>query len=233
MAYHMATLNSPAPIAEIPAAFPLDWTLADLQEYLGGIPPERIRLFPAPGLATVDDWERLSVQKTGLLELVDGVLIQKPVSLSESKFTTIWADVLGSYRDKNDLGFVLGPSGPFQFQPGQVRLPDASFVRWNHFPDRKLPRATFLWHAPDLAIEVLSKENTRLEMDRKLSEYFQGGAKLVWYVDPAARTLSVFSSVDDVRVATLEDEIDGGDVLPGFTLSIQPLFSRADKILRD
>jgi Uma2 family endonuclease len=81
--------------------------------------------------------------------------------------------------------------------------------------------------APDLAVEVLSEGNTPQEMNRKLHEYFQAGTRLVWYVDPAARTVTVYESIDRATPLGEHDVLDGGDVLPGFKLSIGELFRRA------
>src|SRR4051812_31126354 len=60
-----------------PAAFPANWSLADLQAHLGGVPAGRIRLFPAPGTATEEDALWLEDHEDRLCELVDGVLVEK------------------------------------------------------------------------------------------------------------------------------------------------------------
>ena len=81
--------------------------------------------------------------------------------------------------------------------------------------------------APDLAIEFLSTSNTKREMDRKLREYFQAGTQLVWCVDPEAKTITVHTSATEPVVFDENESIDGGDILPGFQLSIRDLFARA------
>jgi Uma2 family endonuclease len=72
---------------------------------------------------------------------------------------------------------------------------------------------------------VLSASNTRKEMAEKLHEYFTHGARLVWYVDPETQSVQVFTSITESRVATVNDTLDGGHVLPGFTLNIRELFA--------
>jgi Uma2 family endonuclease len=81
--------------------------------------------------------------------------------------------------------------------------------------------------APDLAVEVLSEGNTEAEMERKLREYFDAGVLLVWYVDPEARTVRVYTSPGEARLLGEEDTLDGGSVLPGFRLSIRGWFEEA------
>ncbi|MCE5268992.1 MAG: hypothetical protein LLG00_14035, partial [Planctomycetaceae bacterium] len=74
------------PIALPPATsvLPLDWTIADVLTHLGGIPPERVRLFPPPGTATEKDVEELDDHADRLCELIDGVLVEKTMGYKES-----------------------------------------------------------------------------------------------------------------------------------------------------
>lgn len=82
---------------------------------------------------------------------------------------------------------------------------------------------------PDLAIEILSKSNTRQEMDRKLGEYFDSGVLAVWLIDPKTRTAQVFSSPDESSLLTEADSLDGGTILPGFRLGLHELFEAANR----
>ena len=83
--------------------------------------------------------------------------------------------------------------------------------------------------APDLVVEVLSKGNTPREMNRKLDEYFRAGVRLVWYVDPKRRQVRVFTDREHSVVLGEDDQLEGGDVLPGFTLSIRDWFAEAER----
>jgi Uma2 family endonuclease len=82
---------------------------------------------------------------------------------------------------------------------------------------------------PDLVIEVLSEGNTPKEMARKLDEYFRAGVRLVWYVNPKKRTVRVYTARDRSVLLREEDTLDGGDVLPGFALSIRDWFAEAER----
>ena len=102
-----------------------------------------------------------------------------------------------------------------------------AFYSWEHFPNRILSLDQILDQVPDLAVEVLSPSNTAKEMERKLREYFAGGARLVWYVEPEKRIVDVFTSVDQLTTLDESQSLDGGEVLPGFKLSIKDWFARA------
>jgi Uma2 family endonuclease len=65
-------------------------------------------------------------------------------------------------------------------------------------------------------------------MARKRQEYFRAGVHLVWQVDPRTRTVEVFTTPDQSTVLHAAHTLDGGTVLPGFTLPLQELFSELD-----
>jgi Uma2 family endonuclease len=133
------------------------------------------------------------------------------------------------FLQRHDLGIVLGADGMLQLLHDQVRIPDVSFLSWVHFPDRELPSEPIPRLVPDLAVEVLSASNTAQEMNRKLREYFAAGTQLVWYVDPEAQGITVYTAPEQWIELGIEDVLDGGNVLPGFQLSIRELFDRAGR----
>lgn len=205
---------------------PVD-TLADLLARLGHVPLERIRLHPAPGTATEADVLARPGDEKRLCELVDGVLVEKPVGYYESLLAALLIGFLRRFLDEHDLGFVLAPDATLRLAAGLVRLPDVSFVSWARFPDGRLPREPIPDLVPDLAVEVLSPGNTEAEMRRKLEEYFSAGCQLVWYVLPDERAVRVYTSPASARLLREDDALDGGVVLPGFRLAIREWFDRA------
>ena len=84
--------------------------------------------------------------------------------------------------------------------------------------------------SPDLAVEVLSPSNTAAEMARKRADYFAGGTRLVWMVDPPARTIAVYVPDGAAPVVYGTGDVIGGDeVLPGFTMAVADAFAGADR----
>lgn len=203
--------------------------LSDLLATLGDIPLDRIRLRPRPGTATEDDVINSKERFNRLCELVDGTLVEKPLGYYESRIAGLIFHYIEMFLTKHDRGIVLTADGLLRAIPGRVRAPDVSFFSWNHFPGRLLPPGQILDMAPDLAVEVLSPSNTKDEMARKRQEYFAGGTRLVWEVDPIKRTVRVYTSPTRPRLLREDKMLDGGDVLPGFRLSIRTLFTRAGK----
>jgi Uma2 family endonuclease len=103
-------------------------------------------------------------------------------------------------------------------------MPDVAFVSWDRLPGRKQPKKPIPHLAPDLAVEVLSKSNTKAEMARKLKEYFEAGVQMVWLIEPRSRTVRVHTAPDQFSVLGEDQALDGGSFLPGFTMGVRDLF---------
>jgi Uma2 family endonuclease len=200
--------------------------MADLLEALGNISPRRVRLRPVPGTATEKDLLDLHTHGDRLYELVDGILVEKVMGYTESSLACHLIKLLGYFLDQHDLGNLAGPDGSLRLMPRLVRIPDISFVRWESLPRRAVPVEPIPDLIPDLAVEILSEGNTPAEMQRKLKEYFLAGVRLVWFVDPASRTIRVFTAPDRCIILTEDDTLEGGDVLPGLALSVKQVFAK-------
>ncbi len=212
----------------MPAALePID-TVADLIRRLGDIPPERILWNPIPGTATEADALRLNDgEPKRLVELIDGILVEKAVGLRES-FLASWLIVqLGGYVNPRKLGLVGAPDALIRILPAQLRLPDVSYFPWKTLPKGEA-HASIGKIAPALACEIISDSNTPREIQRKLKEFFSAGTKLFWVIDPKTETIEVYTKPTKPKTLTTADTLDGGRVLPGFSLSIADLFGYLD-----
>jgi Uma2 family endonuclease len=182
-------------------------------------------MHPLPGMATEEDL----LAAGAICELVDGVLVERAMAYYESRLAAVLIHFLESFLDTHDVGIVLGADGMMRIDVGKIRIPDVAFYSWAHFPNRILPREAILSVVPDLAVEVYSEGNTAQEMERKRGEYFDGGATLVWIAYPETRTVEVYTGITQLTTLSETDTLDGGTVLPGFTLSIRSWFERAGK----
>src|SRR5262249_5911296 len=151
----------------------------------------RIRLRPAPGMATEKDVITIRERERRLFELVNGVLVEKVMGYWESVLAIELARLLGNFVNRRKFGSLAGEAGMLRLSPGLVRIPDLSFISLARFARHRRAREGILPLCPDLAIEVLSEGNTPKEMARKIREYFASGCRLVWLVDPRNRTVTV------------------------------------------
>ena len=150
------------------------------------------------------------------------------MGLSESLLAGALIEVLRGFVRPRNLGLVTAPDGMVRLAAGLVRIPDVAFISWERLPNRRVPTEPIPDLAPDLAVEVLSVGNTPGEMARKRQEYFSAGVQVVWQVDPHMRTVEVFAAPDQSTVLHETHILDGGTVLPGFTLPLPELFAALD-----
>jgi Uma2 family endonuclease len=197
-------------------------SFAELHRRLGGIPLERIRARPAPGTATEKD---LLKPHGPTCELIDGVLVEKPMGTRESLLAMEIAGRIHDHIQPHDLGVILGEAGFIRVGPEQLRAPDVTFIPWSAFPDDELPDDAFWSVSPGLVVEVLSPTNTTPEIDRKLAELFGVGCKLAWVIDPETQTAKVYTSAKRFKELDKAGTLDGGRVLPGFKLPLADLFA--------
>jgi Uma2 family endonuclease len=191
---------------------------------LGDISADRVRLFPLPGTGTADDAEVVQREGNSLCELVDGVLVEKPIESLKSLVAIEVAFALRRYLEDHPMGVVLGADGLLQIGPKLVRGPDVSFISWERFPGRTLPTERVWAVAPDLAVEVLSPGNTPAEMERKVNDYFTAGTKVVWIIDPATRT-AVVRQMDEASMIvksllSKDAGLTATSILPGLSVPV-------------
>jgi Uma2 family endonuclease len=204
-------------------------TLADLLDRLGRVPLERVRFHPPPGTATERDVLEIAAREERLCELKDGVLVEKAMGYGESILAVFIARMLGNFVAAGNLGHVTGEQGMVRLFPGLIRIPDVAFASWDRFPERRWTGEPIPDVAPDLAVEVISDSNTPAEMSIKVGEYFSAGVRQVWLVDLNSRNVTVFEAADKSVTLLRHDILEGGKVLPGFTLSLSELFAELDR----
>lgn len=172
---------------------------------------------------TIEEYADLQEPDEYQSELVRGFLVRQPrPGARHGRVQLRIGHRLESYVAKRGLGLVLVEAGVvFSRDPPTVRGPDVAFYTSERAPD-PVP-AGFLEIAPDLAVEVLSPSNRAGEIQEKVAEYLDAGTRMVWVVDPASRTATVYRSRDEIRLLAGDDELEGGDVVPGFRARLSEL----------
>lgn len=194
-------------------------TLADVVRALGDIPLHRILWQPFPGTATEGD-----LLRSRQCELVDGLLVQKEAGVRKALVEVVVGVCLVDHVRPRKLGAVTMANGPHRVGPGVVRLPDVAFTRWHRLLTAAGDIPDIAPCGPDLVVEIPTSGNTPGELSRKRREFFAAGTRLVWEIDPDARTVNVFTRPDHGTTLTAADTLDGGAVLPGFRLPLAELF---------
>ena len=127
---------------------------------------------------------------------------------------------------QNDLGEVYLAETGFHLEtdPDHVLAPDASFVRKVRV-EAVGDGDGFFPGPPDLAIEVISPSDRYTEVEAKVEEWFNAGTLMVVVVNPRNRTVRVYRSLADSDLLTVEDTLDGGNVVPGWRLPVSEIFA--------
>jgi Uma2 family endonuclease len=158
-------------------------------------------------------------------ELIRGELIQMPPASHLHSTLAAWiVTVLNMHVRPQQLRHVTGADGGYILSrnPDVVVAPDAAFVLSDRLPD-EIP--TYLELAPDLAVEVVSPSDRMNDVTDKVMLYLDAGAQLVWIVQPTLKTVTVHYPDRTSRTLTTDDQLDGGEVLPGFQIAVSELFS--------
>jgi Uma2 family endonuclease len=162
------------------------------------------------------------------LELSKGVLIvMSPSGGKHGDATYRLAGIFFTRLEGKHLGYTTGAeTGYILFTSPEgkdiVRAPDLGFVRAEHLPEG-LPDG-YIPFAPDLAVEVVSPNDSATDIAEKVEEYLQHGTRMVWVFYPKLRNVVVHKPPGISQTFGLDDTLDGGEVLPGFTLHVRDIF---------
>jgi Uma2 family endonuclease len=160
-------------------------------------------------------------------ELVEGRLVtMTPAGGVHGQLSMRLGTALDIHVEAHDLGVVFPADTGFYLAraPDTVRAPDVSFVRKERIPEGGLPVG--YWSGPpDLAVEVVSPNDSMAEVESKVQEYLRKGVQLVWVVFPKKRAVAVYRPGAPSDMLSEDDMLDGGEVVPGFRFPIARLFA--------
>jgi Uma2 family endonuclease len=164
-------------------------------------------------------------------EVVDGELTMSPKNdFYHGRMCTRLLFTLEGFNRSHHLGVVLDSSTGFWMHNRNCRAPDISFI-----PRARLEALAFkpssrkfFPGAPDLAVEVLSPNNTRTEIDLRLKDFFASGTQLVWIINPERQFAEVCHSMTERQLLGPGAFLEGESLLPGFRFPIADLFKDWD-----
>jgi Uma2 family endonuclease len=166
-------------------------------------------------------------------ELVDGQLVEKPVSVLSSLIAGILYHMMMGHCLANKLGTVFPPETGFQCfpdEPNKVRKPDISFIRRGRLTREQFLEEGFCSVAPDLAAEVLSPNDLIYVVDQKVRDYRRARVSLIWIVNPETRTVKVYRADGGITELEEDDELSGEEVFAGFRVLVGDIFLLAEKV---
>ena len=157
-------------------------------------------------------------------EYACGEVVQKPMLTRKHSFVQTYLVRLldeflegtGLRRVGTEWRCIFGP-------PGEERalVPDLIYVSREHLTDEDYHHG-----APDLAIEVLSPGQSAGDFAERVQFYLLNGTRMLWVFDPAQQVVTVYAPDRNPRRLNAGDVLDGGDLLPGFSVPVGAIFAR-------
>lgn len=176
-------------------------------------------------ITTIDEFERFIAQpehRGHSFELINGEIIEKMSTEEHGLIAAQIVAALIAYLKNQPLGRA-GVEIRYRF-PDDDRndlIPDVSYIS----NERALPitKKGAVPLMPDLAVEVKSPDDSNNELRAKAIYYLKSGSEMVWLVFPTKQKIEVYTE-EMVITLGIDDVLDGGEVLPGFSLSVSELF---------
>lgn len=160
----------------------------------------------------LDEIDRESEQE--LEEIAGGEHGEIAIILSGHLFNYVYSKKLGRLFD-GQTTFRIGGKPP-------TRRPNVAFVTLERMPK---PIKGDIPFPPDLAVEIYSPSDPGGEVDEKIVQYQQANVRLIWLIRPVLKLVEIHHPGDrKPLLLSIDDELDGENVIPGFRLKVSALF---------
>jgi Uma2 family endonuclease len=174
-----------------------------------------------PHLYTFEDFQQfisLPENEDRLFELIDGEISEvSPGRTSNSEYEHLIAFAVRAFCHEHKIPcHTSGGDGAYNVQ-GHVVAPDFAYKPTpmsDEYPDPVAP----LW-----VVEIISPNDKASDIRKKRRIYNQADI-LLWEVYPLEQLVDVYMAGKLVQAAGIDDMLDGGDVLEGFTLAVRAIF---------
>jgi Uma2 family endonuclease len=138
---------------------------------------------------------------------------------------------LRNWVKQNGTGIGFDSQTGFILPNSARRLPDAAWVtkeRWNALTPEE--QDGFPPLAPEFVIELVSPsdlKNQRYEdLQQKMQEYLDNGVRLGWLIEPKTQKVEIYRQGQAVEILRNPKTLDGENVLPGFILDLELIWSK-------
>lgn len=158
-----------------------------------------------------------------VIELIDGEIKRmSPAGFQHGRIAMLIGASLSAYVRQRGLGEVAAAETGFILRrnPDTVRAPDVAFVS----KERVVETTGYFAGAPDLAVEVISPNDTYTEVNAKVLDWLRSGVRLLIVIDPSKKSAMVHRSMTEMLRIGVDESLSGGDVVPGWELPLRDLF---------
>ena len=155
--------------------------------------------------------------------LFEGKIVEvSPPGMEHAEIQMIVGSVLREFLATHPIGRVFGEMG-FRLSKITLLAPDVCFLSDETLSQVKDKRR-FATIAPDLAVEIVSPGDTASEIEQKIRLFLGSGTRLIWVIYPTLRSVTAHYANGTARTFDENGTLEGGDVLPGFSILVSKLF---------
>jgi Uma2 family endonuclease len=175
---------------------------------------------------TVEEFDRyvlLPENRDRNFEYIGGEVIEVVSNPVSSNLAARVTGFLFIHLTQNDIGYLTSSDGGYMVS-GERYIPDVGFISYKRQPTLDYYDG-YIQNAPDLAVEVLSPGNEDDDMAIKIANYL-AAKTLVWLLKPLQKQVVVFRFGQPAQVLGIDGILDGGDVLPGFSVKVADIFNK-------
>jgi Uma2 family endonuclease len=123
-------------------------------------------------------------------------------------------------------GTIFDATAGFKLPNKAIRFPDVSWVKNSRL--KKLPkneRDAFLQSCPDFVLEFRSPSDRMTNLDAKMREYIENGARLGWLLDSIRKEAVIYRPSQAPQKISNPRELAGEQVLKGFVLDVKRVWA--------
>ena len=169
-----------------------------------------------------DEFVQLPENEDKIFEFIGGEIVEVPSNPTSSKYSQVISGEFYIFLKGKDLAYLTGEAGGYMVN-GERYAPDVAVILKAKQPE--LATQGYNPNPPDLAVEVdfPSTPKSQEVLRAKIVNYALAGT-ILWLVLPETKTVEVYIPGKARKVYRIGDTLDGGDVLPGFTLAVKGIF---------
>lgn len=187
---------------------------------------EIAQLFPLQGAWTEEEY--LALNGNHLVELSEGRIevLPVPTELHQLILAFLYR-TFQPFVEEQELGRVLFSLLRVRLWEGKIREPDLVIL----LKANEHLRGNQFWRGADLAVEIVSPDDPKRDLEVKRDEYARAGVREYWIVDPRDETVRVLFLTNPGEPYTEAGVYRRGDtarsvLLSGLDVSVDAVFSQ-------
>ena len=132
------------------------------------------------------------------------------------------------WNRKYQLGVVCDSSTGFVLPNKAIRSPDVSWIAKTRVANlTKSEKSKFLNLVPDFVLELMSPSDNLEQIQNKMQEYIDNGAKLGWLINPQQMQVEIYRPGQSKDVLSKPNSLSGEDVMAELIVELDFIWESA------